>query len=210
MEVTQYTLELLNLKRGGDVQPPRTKKYYRSTKSGAGMTAAGVAKYRRDNPGSKLRTAVTGKVKPGSKAAKRRKSFCARSAGQMKKFPKAAKDPNSRLRQARRRWKCQRKKEQLKKWLKDWVKQLKPTLNKRKCYKEFYVRRAILEALRAKYEAEIAEADATANIYLENSVGIGEHPQHIEEVNKLVEKIANAKEKLDVLDEFEPEKGTAL
>ena len=39
-------------------------------------------------------------------AAKRRKSFCARSAGQMKKFPKAAADPNSRLRQARRRWKC--------------------------------------------------------------------------------------------------------
>ena len=38
--------------------------------------------------------------------AKRRKSYCARSAGQMKKFPKAAKDPNSRLRQARRRWKC--------------------------------------------------------------------------------------------------------
>ena len=72
------------------------------------------------------------------------------------------------------------------------------------------MRRAILNALRAKYEAEIAEADATANIYLENSVGIGEHPQHIEEVNKLVEKIANAKEKLDVLDEFEPAKGTAL
>ena len=72
------------------------------------------------------------------------------------------------------------------------------------------MRRAILNALRAKYAAEIAEADATANIYLENSVGIGEHPQHIEEVNKLVEKIANAKEKLDVLDEFEPEKGTAL
>jgi hypothetical protein len=59
-----------------------------------------------DNPGSKLKTAVTGKVKPGSKAAKRRKSFCARSAGQMKKFPKAAKDPNSRLRQARKRWRC--------------------------------------------------------------------------------------------------------
>ena len=72
------------------------------------------------------------------------------------------------------------------------------------------MRRAILNALRAKYEAEIAEADATINIYLENSVGIGEHPQHIEEVNKLVEKIANAKEKLDVLDEFEPEKGTVL
>jgi hypothetical protein len=78
----------------------------RSTKSGAGMTKAGVARYRRENPGSKLKTAVTGKVKPGSKAANRRKSYCARSAGQMKKFPKAAADPNSRLRQARRRWKC--------------------------------------------------------------------------------------------------------
>ena len=70
--------------RKRDKQPPRTKKYYRPTKKGAGMTAAGVAKYRRDNPGSKLKTAVTGKVKKGSAAAKRRKSFCARSAGQMK------------------------------------------------------------------------------------------------------------------------------
>ena len=78
----------------------------RPTEKGAGMTAKGVAAYRRRNPGSKLKTAVTGKVKKGSKAAKRRKSYCARSAGQMKKFPKAAKDPNSRLRQARRRWKC--------------------------------------------------------------------------------------------------------
>ena len=72
------------------------------------------------------------------------------------------------------------------------------------------LRRSILEALRAKYEAEIAEADATANIYLENSVGIGEHPQHLGEVNKQIEKIANAKEKLEVLDEFEPAKGTQL
>ena len=72
------------------------------------------------------------------------------------------------------------------------------------------MRRAILNALRAKCEAEIAEADATINIYLENSVGIGEHPQHIDEVNKLVEKIANAKEKIDVLEGFEPEKGTVL
>jgi hypothetical protein len=68
------------------------------------------------------------------------------------------------------------------------------------------MRRAILEALRAKYEAEIAEADATANIYLENSVGIGEHPQHIEEVDKQINKIANAKEKLDVIEDFEPER----
>ena len=79
---------------------------YRSTDSGAGMTAKGVKAYRRKNPGSKLKTAVTGKVKPGSKSAKRRKSYCARSAGQMKQFPKAAKNPKSRLRQARKRWKC--------------------------------------------------------------------------------------------------------
>ena len=84
----------------------RNKKNYRPTKSGAGMTRAGVAAHRRANPGSKLKTAVTGKVKPESKAANRRKSYCARSAGQMKKFTKAAKDPNSRLRQARKRWKC--------------------------------------------------------------------------------------------------------
>ena len=103
--------------RKQDKQPPKTKKYFRSTKSGAGMTKAGVARYRRDNPGSKLKTAVTGKVKPGSKAAKRRKSFCARSAGQMKKFPKAAKNPNSRLRQARRRWKCQMTSKELLKML---------------------------------------------------------------------------------------------
>ena len=49
--------------RKRDKQPPKTKKYFRSTKSGAGMTKAGVARYRRDNPGSKLKTAVTGKVK---------------------------------------------------------------------------------------------------------------------------------------------------
>ncbi len=73
---------------------------FRPTKSGAGMTRKGVMAYRRANPGSKLSTAVT------EKRASRRKSYCARSAGQMKMFPKAAKDPNSRLRQARRRWRC--------------------------------------------------------------------------------------------------------
>lgn len=91
--------------RKADKQPPKTKKYFRSTKSGAGMTAAGVARYRRENPGSKLSTAVTEKNPSGSRAA-RRKSYCARSAGQMKQFPKAAADPNSRLRQARKRWRC--------------------------------------------------------------------------------------------------------
>ncbi len=94
-----------SFKRGGDNMPARNKKNFRSTKSGAGMTAAGVAAYRRKNPGSKLSTAVT-EDNPGKKRSARRKSYCARSLGQMKKFPKAAKDPNSRLRQARRRWKC--------------------------------------------------------------------------------------------------------
>ena len=95
--------------RGGRAENPisRNKKNYRSTKSGAGMTKAGVAAYRRANPGSKLKTAVTGKVKPGSKAANRRKSYCARSLGQLKRSSaKTRNDPNSRIRQARRRWKC--------------------------------------------------------------------------------------------------------
>ena len=69
---------------------------FRTTEEGAGMTAAGVRKYRAKNPGSKLKTAVTGKVKPGSKAAGRRKSFCARSKGWT----------GERGRAARRRWKC--------------------------------------------------------------------------------------------------------
>ena len=76
---------------------------YRPTKSGAGMTKKGVAAYRRANPGSKLKTAVTGKVKKGSAA----KSYCARSLGQLKRSSaKTRNDPNSRIRQARRRWKC--------------------------------------------------------------------------------------------------------
>ena len=94
---------VVDLAKGG--MPARNKKNFRSTESGAGMTEAGVKAYRRMNPGSKLSTAVT-EDKPGPKRAARRKSYCARSAGQMKMFPKAAKDPNSRLRQARRRWKC--------------------------------------------------------------------------------------------------------
>ena len=71
-------------------------------------------------------------------------------------------------------------------------------------------RPAMLASLRARYEADIAEASATVNIYLTNSVGIGEHPQHLEEVNKQIDKIAQAKEKIDVLEQFEPEKGTKL
>ena len=68
-------------------------------KAGGGMTAKGVAKYRKDNPGSKLKTAVTtppSKLKKGSKAAKRRKSFCARSKGWKSERGLAA----------RRKWNC--------------------------------------------------------------------------------------------------------
>ena len=92
-------------RRGMGIKTSVKSGNFRKTKSGAGMTKKGVAAYRRANPGSKLQTAVT-EDKPTGKRAKRRKSFCARSAGQMKQFPKAAKDPNSRLRQARKRWKC--------------------------------------------------------------------------------------------------------
>ena len=77
------------------------------TSKGAGMTAKGVAAYRRANPGSKLKTAVTGNVKKGSKAAKRRKSFCARSAGQARMHNiNCKKTPKKRICAARRRWKC--------------------------------------------------------------------------------------------------------
>ena len=65
------------------------------------------------------------------------------------------------------------------------------------------MKKAILEALEKRYEAQIAEADATLKIYLDNSVGIGEHPQHIDEADKLIEKIAHAEEKLQILKEFE-------
>ena len=58
--------------------------------------------------------------------------------------------------------------------------------------KEKKMRTAILDALEARYEAQILEADATLKIYLENSVGIGEHPQHLEEIDKLIDKIATA------------------
>ena len=71
-------------------------RHFLNAKEGAGMTAKGVKEYKKQNPGSKLKTAVTGKVKPGSKDAGRRKSFCARSKGWKGERGKAA----------RRRWKC--------------------------------------------------------------------------------------------------------
>ena len=64
------------------------------------------------------------------------------------------------------------------------------------------LKRAILQALEDRYNAQISEADATLKIYFEHPVGIGEHPQQIEECDKLVAKIAEAEDKLGILQEF--------
>ena len=97
-----YT-QKFGISRGSSNEPRKTTKgkgrNFRTTKEGAGMTAKGVAEYKRKNPGSKLKTAVTKdpkKIKPGSKEAKRRKAFCARS----KKWK------SKRGLAARRRWNC--------------------------------------------------------------------------------------------------------
>ena len=64
------------------------------------------------------------------------------------------------------------------------------------------LRTVIIEALEKKYEAQLAEADATLKIYFENSVGIGEHPQHVDECDKLIAKVAQAEENLRVLRQY--------
>ena len=76
-----------------------------------GLNAKGVASYRRENPGSKLKMAVTtkpSKLDPDSKDAKRRKSFCARMKGMKKSrtSAKTANDPNSRINKSLRKWNC--------------------------------------------------------------------------------------------------------
>ena len=60
----------------------------------------------------------------------------------------------------------------------------------------------MLKALKKRYEAQIAEAVATINIYTKNSVGIGEHPQHIDEVDKLIAKVAEAEDKLKIIERW--------
>ena len=64
------------------------------------------------------------------------------------------------------------------------------------------MRRAMLEALEKKYEADIAAADTVIQIYLNSSVGIGEHPQHLEEIDKQLSKIVEAEEKQNALQAF--------
>ena len=68
------------------------------------------------------------------------------------------------------------------------------------------MKNALLDALEDRYQAIISEADATLKIYLENPVGIGEHPQHIDEIDKLFQKIADAQEKLSVIKDFRGER----
>jgi len=86
--------------------PAWTRKAGKS--ASGGLNKKGVASYRKANPGSKLKTAVTGTVKKGSKDAKRRKSFCARMKGMKKRLTsaKTARDPNSRINKSLRKWRC--------------------------------------------------------------------------------------------------------
>ena len=99
-------------KSGGSVKksPAWTRKEGKS--ESGGLNAKGVASYRKANPGSKLKTAVTtkpSKLKKGSKAANRRKSFCARMKGMKKRntSSKTANDPDSRINKSLRKWNCQ-------------------------------------------------------------------------------------------------------
>lgn len=96
------------MKDGGST-PAWTRKEGKS--EAGGLNAKGVASYRAANPGSKLKTAVTtkpSKLKAGSKAAGRRKSFCSRMSGMKKKLTsaKTANDPNSRINKSLRKWNC--------------------------------------------------------------------------------------------------------
>ena len=96
--------------KGGSVKTSAWQRKEGKSESG-GLNKKGVESYRRENPGSKLQTAVTtdpSKLKKGSKAANRRKSFCARMEGMKCKNTgsKAANDPNSRINKSLRKWNC--------------------------------------------------------------------------------------------------------
>ena len=95
--------------RSGSKSPAWQRKEGKS--ASGGLNRKGIASYRRANPGSKLSMAVTtkpSKLKKGSKAANRRKSFCARMSGMKKRLTsaKTARDPNSRINKSLRKWNC--------------------------------------------------------------------------------------------------------
>jgi len=64
------------------------------------------------------------------------------------------------------------------------------------------IQNKMYEALKKKYESEMLDAESSLLVYFTNPVGIGEHPQHIEEMDKLIEKRANAQDKLENLEQF--------
>jgi hypothetical protein len=97
------------LAKGGKATPAWQRKEGKS--ASGGLNRKGIASYRAANPGSKLSMAVTtkpSKLKKGSKAANRRKSFCARMTGMKKRLTsaKTARDPNSRINKSLRKWNC--------------------------------------------------------------------------------------------------------
>ena len=99
----------IKLAKGGKATPAWQRKEGKS--ESGGLNKKGIASYRRANPGSKLSMAVTtkpSKLKKGSKAANRRKSFCARMSGMKKRLTsaKTARDPNSRINKSLRKWNC--------------------------------------------------------------------------------------------------------
>ena len=67
------------------------------------------------------------------------------------------------------------------------------------------MKQKMLDALRLRYEADYKQSKLTLDIYLKNAVGIGEHPQHFEEMDKLVESMTAARDKLEVLNEEYPD-----
>ena len=99
-----------NSKKIEEAKSPAWQRKAGKSESG-GLNKKGVASYRAANPGSKLKTAVTtkpSKLKKGSKAANRRKSFCSRMKGMKKKLTsaKTARDPDSRINKSLRKWNC--------------------------------------------------------------------------------------------------------
>jgi len=111
MDCFHKDTEVIQFKDGGKVKKTPAWQRKEGKSESGGLNKKGVASYRRDNPGSKLKTAVTtkpSKLKKGSKAANRRKSFCARMKGMKKKLTGAKKkrDPNSRINKSLRKWNC--------------------------------------------------------------------------------------------------------
>ena len=110
MDCFHKDTKTVQFKDGGKVKTPAWQRKEGKSESG-GLNKKGVASYRAANPGSKLKTAVTtkpSKLKKGSKAANRRKSFCARMKGMKKRLTsaKTARDPNSRINKSLRKWNC--------------------------------------------------------------------------------------------------------